>query len=58
MRIIAELDEVMATGNYKAWLTYIDQESIDYYKLRPNLQKAEKKMPIKGVKLANLEAYF
>ena len=58
MQIIAELDEVMHTGNYKSWLTYIDQESIDYYKLRPNLQKAEKKMPIKGVKLANLEAYF
>lgn len=58
LQIISELDVIMKDLNYKAWLPYVDQESIDYWKLRKNLQKAEKRLPVKGVKLQNLEDFF
>lgn len=62
LRIISELDSIMKDSNsnqsYNAWLGYVDQESIDYWKLRKNLQKAEKRLPVKGIKLQNLQDYF
>ena len=58
LRIISELDVIMNDFNYKSWITYVDKESIDYWKLRKNLQKAEKRLPVKGIKLRDLEDFF
>ena len=62
LRIISELDVIMkdpgSTKSYNAWVGYVDQESVDYWKLRKNLQKAEKRLPVKGIKLRTLEDYF
>ena len=58
LKIIAELDTVMRSKDYNSWLTYVDKESINYWMLRKNLQKAEKKLPVKGIKLRDLKDYF
>ena len=58
LRIISELDTVMRSKDYNSWLTYVDQKSIDYWMLRKNLQKAEKRLPVKGIKLRDLKDYF
>ena len=58
LEIIDQLSVIMKNRDYNGWLSYINQESIDYYKLRPNLQKAEKQLPVKGLKLKNLQDYF
>lgn len=62
LQIISELDAIMKDpGNnksYSAWLGYVDQESINYWKLRKNLQKAEKRLPVRGIKLQSLQDYF
>lgn len=58
MKIIADLARIMDVADYASWRKYVDEESKSYWSLRPNLQKAERKLPVKGLKLANLEAYF
>ena len=58
MKIIAELATIMNTMDYKSWLAYVDDDSKAYWSRRPNLQKAEKKLPVKGLKLQTLEDYF
>ena len=58
LQIISELDSIMKNLNYNAWLPYVEKSSIDYWKLRKNLQKAEKRLPIKGIKLKDLQDYF
>ena len=58
LKIIAELDTVMRSKDYNSWLTYVDKESINYWMLRKNLQKAEKRLPVKGIKLRELKDYF
>lgn len=62
LRIISELDVIMkdpgSSKSYNAWVGYVDQESVDYWKLRKNLQKAEKRLPVKGIKLSSLQDYF
>ncbi len=55
---IDELAIVMKDRNYRAWLSYIDDESIDYWSRPVNLRKAQKKLPIKGLQLRSLEDYF
>lgn len=60
--IISELNISMKDPNsnksYNAWIQHVDQASIDYWKLRKNLQKAEKRLPVKGVRLQSLQDYF
>ncbi len=58
LKIIAELDTVMRSKDYNSWLTYVEKESIEYWMLRKNLQKAEKRLPVKGIKLRDLKDYF
>lgn len=58
LQIIASLDGIMKNLDYNAWLSYVEPASIDYWKLRKNLQKAEKRLPIKGIKLKDLQDYF
>ncbi|WP_294430952.1 hypothetical protein [uncultured Treponema sp.] len=62
LSIIAELDNIMkdpaSNKSYNAWIGYVAPASIDYWKIRKNLQKAEKKLPVKGVKLQTLQDYF
>ncbi|MDE6351482.1 MAG: hypothetical protein K2K67_10835, partial [Treponemataceae bacterium] len=58
LRIIRELSHVMKTLDYKAWVTYLDQESIDYWSRPTNLRKAQARLPIKGLQLKTLEDYF
>ncbi len=56
--IISELDTVMAERNYDVWLNYLDQESINYWSKKNNLQKAASRHPIKGIKFNSLRDYF
>ena len=58
LKIISELDTIMRSKDYNSWVTYVDQESIEYWMLRKNLQKAEKRLPVKGIKLRDLRDYF
>ena len=58
LRIIRELSGVMKTLDYKAWVTYLDQESIDYWSRPTNLRKAQARLPIKGLQLKTLGDYF
>lgn len=58
MSKITELDIVMEGKDYKRWLSYLDPESVNYWSKKANLQKASKRLPIKGMKLNSLEDYF
>ncbi len=58
LAIIDNLDTVMKNKDFKAWLNYLDDESIRYYSQKSNLQKASKRLPIRGLKLNSLEDYF
>ena len=58
LALINELDAVMKQGNYKAWLTYLDEESKTYWSNKTNLKKAQKRLPVKGLTLNTLEDYF
>lgn len=62
LAIISELDNIMkdpqSKKSYEAWVGYVAPDSIDYWRIRKNLQKAEKKLPVKGVKLQTLQDYF
>jgi len=58
LKMIAELSEIMKNKNFKEWLSYIDSDSISYWKKSENLRKAQKRLPIKGLPLKNLEDYF
>lgn len=59
LRIISELDVIINDMNYNSWITYIDKDSVNYWKLRSNLAKAEKRLPGKGlIKLKDLQDYF
>ena len=55
---IDELNGIMKDKNYKSWLSYIDQSSINYWSQRKNLSTASKQLPVKGIQLKNLEDYF
>ncbi len=56
--IIEKLSTIMKDFDYKSWLLYIDQESINYWQQPVNLKKAQSKLPVKGLRLRNLEDYF
>lgn len=58
LQIIDELSVVMKNRNYKAWLSYIDAESIEYWQKPANLKKAQNRLPVKGLSIRNLEDYF
>ncbi|MBO4404296.1 MAG: hypothetical protein J5780_03075 [Treponema sp.] len=58
MSKINELDLIMEGRDFKRWQTYVDQESINYWSKKANLQKASKRLPVKGMKLNSLEDYF
>lgn len=58
LALIGDLDNVMQEQNYDAWLTYLDTESINYWSRRNNLQKAQKRLPVKGLSLTSLQDYF
>lgn len=55
---IAELNEVMKSKNYKAWIGYIDRSSVDYWSQKKNLSAVSKQLPVKGLNLRTLEDYF
>lgn len=58
LKIIAELDKAMKNGDYKLWLYYVAPTSAEYWSTGTNLRKAEKRLPIKGIKLNNIGDYF
>ena len=58
LRIIDELAVIMKERDYKSWLTYIDSESTDYWQKPANLKKAQKRLPVKGLTIRNLQDYF
>lgn len=58
LAIIDKLNDVMKNRDYKSWLKYVDGASAQYWTKRTNLQKAENRLPVKGLTLRNLEDYF
>lgn len=58
LEIISELDTVMKNFDYRSWLTYVDQESIDCWSKPANLRKAQNRLPVKGLRLTSLQDYF
>ena len=58
LKIISELDIIMKNMDYNSWVPYVESSSVDYWKLRKNLQKYEKRLPVKGIKLKDLNDYF
>jgi hypothetical protein len=58
MEIISGLSEIMQNYNYDGWISYIDEESKVYWSNPNNLRKASKLLPVKGLKLNNLNDYF
>ncbi|WP_147634886.1 hypothetical protein [Treponema pectinovorum] len=58
LNIIEKLKRVMADYDYNAWLLYVNNESKIYWSDPANLKKAQSKLPIKGLKLKNLQDYF
>lgn len=55
---IDELNVIMESKNYKAWLSYIEPNSINYWSQKMNLTAASKQLPVKGLQLKTLEDYF
>ena len=58
LRIIDALKSIMRDMDYKSWLLYVDSESKVYWSQPVNLKKAQRKLPIKGLQLQNLQDYF
>ena len=58
MEIISRLSEIMQNYDYNGWISYIDDESRLYWSNPNNLRKASKMLPVKGLKLNNLNDYF
>lgn len=58
LAIIDTLSDIMANKDYKRWRTYVDDASIKYWSTKTNLQKAQSRLPVKGITLKNLEDYF
>ncbi|MCR4822398.1 MAG: hypothetical protein K5873_05950 [Treponema sp.] len=58
LRIIKQLDGIMKDMDYKSWLPYVDDESIQYWSKSSNLKAAQKRLPVKGLRLKNLQDYF
>lgn len=55
---IDELNVIMESKNYKAWVSYIEPNSINYWSQKKNLTAASKQLPVKGLQLKTLEDYF
>lgn len=58
LAIIDELSVIMDKQNYKKWCTYIEPQSLEYWKKPAHLAKASSRLPVKGISLKNLEDYF
>lgn len=58
LETIKELESIMKSKNYMKWMNYIDSNSLNYWKNPENLRKAQSKLPVKGLKLKDLEDYF
>lgn len=58
LKKISELNVIMKNFDYRSWINYIDQNSINYWSIKKNLSSASKKLPVKGIQLRNLEDYF
>lgn len=58
LKIISALDVIMKDFDYKSWLTYVDQDSINYWSRPANLKKAQNRLPVKGLRLTSLQDYF
>ncbi len=58
LAIIEKLDKIMKNKDYKAWLAYLEEESVKYWSTRNNLLKAQNRLPVKGLTLRTLEDYF
>lgn len=58
LSMINELNAVMKSKNYKAWLNYVEPNSVNYWSQKKNLSAASKQLPVKGIQLKSLEDYF
>ena len=58
MELIDTLSTIMKDMDYQSWLLYVDKESKIYWSKSANLKKAQSKLPVKGLKLKNLQDYF
>ncbi len=58
MELIDTLSTIMKDMDYQSWLLYVDKESKIYWSKPANLKKAQSKLPVKGLKLKDLQDYF
>lgn len=58
MEIISELDIIMKNANYNSWVRYLTNSSVQYWSSSANLAQVSQKLPVKGLRLRNLEDYF
>ena len=58
MELIDTLSTIMKDMDYQSWLLYVDKESKIYWSKSANLKKAQSKLPVKGLKLKDLQDYF
>ena len=58
LEIISQLDTVMKNIDYSRWLTYIEPDSIAYWRDPKKLRKAAERLPVKGISLDSLQDYF
>ena len=56
--LIDTLSTIMKDMDYQSWLLYVDKESKIYWSKSANLKKAQSKLPVKGLKLKDLQDYF
>lgn len=58
LQIISELDEIMNSEDFNAWIPYIEEDSLVYYSNPVNLRKAQRKHPNKLIEIKTLSDYF
>jgi len=56
--VMGELDSIMTKKDYQKWMSYVDPDSITYWKNPAHLAKVSTQLPRKDVKVKNLMDYF
>lgn len=58
LELIDQIEAAMRSGNYQKWLSYVEPSSIRYWQDARNLKEIEGRLPVKGLKINNMQDYF
>lgn len=56
--VVEELNTITQKSNYNGWLQYLSSDYKEYLSTPSVLKEVSEKLPIKGVKINNLQDYF